>query len=51
MVAHRASAIAACDVVVLLDSGKVSAIGSHEELLATSELYQNLHQGGRENGK
>jgi len=47
MVAHRAAAIAACDVVVLLDGGKVSAVGSHEDLLATSTVYQNLHQGGQ----
>ena len=51
MVAHRAAAIAACDVVILMDGGKVSAIGSHEELLAASELYQNLYQGGKDNGK
>jgi len=51
MVAHRAAAIAACDVVILLDGGKIAAIGSHEELLATSQLYQNLHQGGKDNGK
>jgi len=51
MVAHRAAAIAACDVVVLLDGGQVSAIGTHEELLVSSSLYQNLHQGGNGNGK
>ena len=51
MVAHRAAAIAACDVVILMDGGKVAAIGSHEELLAANELYQNLHQGGKDNGK
>ncbi|MCL2376577.1 MAG: ABC transporter ATP-binding protein/permease [Defluviitaleaceae bacterium] len=51
MVAHRAAAIAACDVVILMDGGKVSAIGSHEELMATSTVYQNLHEGGNGNGK
>jgi len=51
MVAHRAAAIAACDVVVLMDGGKISAIGSHDELLAASTVYQNLHHGGKSNGK
>ncbi|MCL2573298.1 MAG: ABC transporter ATP-binding protein/permease [Defluviitaleaceae bacterium] len=55
MVAHRTAAIAACDVIVLLDGGKISAIGSHEELSATSELYQSLsrtrNNGGGQNGK
>ena len=51
MVAHRAAAIAACDMIVLLDGGKVAAIGTHEELLATNALYQNLTEGGKNNGK
>ena len=51
MVAHRPAAISACDVVVLMDGGKVVAIGSHEELIATNDIYKNLMEGGRNNGK
>jgi ABC-type multidrug transport system fused ATPase/permease subunit len=51
MVAHRAAATRVCDVVILMDGGKISAIGTHEELLATSEVYQNLHGEGKNNGK
>ena len=51
MVAHRPAAIAACDAVVLMDGGKVAAVGSHEELIASNELYQNLMEGGKNNGK
>ncbi|MDD5089235.1 MAG: ATP-binding cassette domain-containing protein, partial [bacterium] len=42
IIAHRLSSIRFADRVVLLDAGKISAIGSHDELLATSPLYANL---------
>ena len=43
------------DKIILLDQGKISAVGSHATLMKTSELYQdmvkrqtleNLVQGG-----
>ena len=46
MVAHRARAIAACDTIVVLDGGKVSGIGSHEELLDKNAVYRGLYENG-----
>lgn len=43
VVAHRATAIAACDTIIVLDGGKVSGVGSHEELLADNEVYRGLY--------
>jgi len=43
IVAHRATAIAACDTIIVLDGGKVSGVGSHEELLADNEVYRGLY--------
>lgn len=42
MVAHRLSTIENADKIVVLDKGKVLAIGKDEELLQTCSLYQNL---------
>ena len=43
IVAHRATAIAACDTIIVLDGGKVSGVGNHEELIANNEVYRGLY--------
>jgi ATP-binding cassette subfamily B protein len=40
VIAHRPGTIRLADTVVLLDGGKVAAIGTHDELLATNERYR-----------
>lgn len=44
VVAHRMSTIKGADQVVVLDAGRVSDIGRHEELMQRSALYQALYQ-------
>jgi len=44
MVAHRTQAISACDTIIVMDSGKVSGIGSHEELVKTNDIYKRLYE-------
>jgi ATP-binding cassette subfamily B protein len=39
VIAHRPATIALADRVLLLDRGRVMAEGTHDELLASSELY------------
>ena len=52
MVAHRAAAINACDVIILMDAGKIAAIGRHEDLLAANSMYRNLYEkGANQNGQ
>lgn len=43
----RVSLLAACDRVIVLDRGRVVAVGSHEELLATTPLYRRLAEQER----
>jgi len=40
IVAHRPSTVMLADRVALLEDGKVTAVGRHSELLATSEHYK-----------
>ncbi len=52
IVSQRTSSIRHADKIVLLDDGKIQAIGTHEELLETSPLYKEIHYqqvGGEDN--
>ena len=42
IVAHRLATVADADQIVVLDSGRVVATGTHAELLDSSELYHEL---------
>jgi ABC-type multidrug transport system fused ATPase/permease subunit len=42
IVSQRASSIQFADQIVVLDDGKVAGIGSHEELLASCEVYREI---------
>ena len=42
VIAQRISAVMNSDVIIVLDSGKVAALGSHRELLATSDIYRSI---------
>lgn len=41
---HRFSLISLCDRVVLMDEGRILAVGTPQELLATQPLYQKLYR-------
>ena len=44
VVAHRLSTIRRANRIAVLECGRITAIGSHEELLAVSPTYQRLYQ-------
>lgn len=54
IIAQRISSVMYADKIVVLDKGEISAIGTHEELLNTSDIYKDIYdsqvgQGGIEN--
>ncbi|MFF2727070.1 ABC transporter ATP-binding protein [Streptomyces sp. NPDC058008] len=50
VVAHRPSTVMLADRVALLSEGRISAVGTHQELLRTNTEYAWLMSGGRETG-
>jgi ATP-binding cassette, subfamily B, bacterial IrtA/YbtP len=47
VVAHRLASVTGADRIVVLEAGRVHAVGTHEELLATAPLYQELWNSER----
>lgn len=43
IIAQRVSSVESADRILVLDSGKISALGTHEQLLATSEIYRDIY--------
>jgi ATP-binding cassette, subfamily B, multidrug efflux pump len=42
IVSHRLSAVEDADQIIVLNSGEIEAIGTHQDLLKTSKTYRNL---------
>jgi len=44
VIAHRLSTIRKADKIVVMDAGRITEIGSHDELVAQGGIYQHLHE-------
>jgi ATP-binding cassette, subfamily B, bacterial MsbA len=44
VIAHRLSTVRRATRTVVLEDGRITAIGSHEELLRISPTYQRLYE-------
>ena len=56
IIAQRVASVQDADRIILMNGGCISAIGTHEELLASNEVYRDLYKsqnrvGGDKDGK
>lgn len=50
IVAQRISSIQEADQIIVLDNGKINAIGTHEELYKSNEIYQEVYNSQSKKG-
>ena len=50
LVAQRISSVQYADQIIVLDQGKLSDMGSHDELMARSKVYQEIYASQQEGG-
>jgi len=44
IIAQRISSVQDADKIIVLDDGKISGIGTHEELLKTNDIYKEMYE-------
>lgn len=53
IIAQRISSVFNCDKIIVMEKGRISAVGTHSELLNSSEIYKDVYlsqaKGGSDN--
>ena len=51
IIAQRIASVEDADVIIVMDNGKISALGNHSELLENSEIYREVYNQQTKGGK
>ena len=53
IIAQRVASVQDCDMIIIMDGGKIMGTGTHEELLKSNEIYREIYEeqtkGGSDN--
>ena len=50
IIAQRVSSVQDADQIIILDNGRVHAVGTHEELLTSNQIYQEVYYSQQKGG-
>jgi ATP-binding cassette subfamily B protein len=50
IIAQRVSSVINADKIIVLDDGKINAVGTHEELLRTCDIYREVYESQNKGG-
>ena len=48
IIAQRISSVMDADVILVLDAGKISGMGTHDQLMASNQIYREVYQSQQE---
>lgn len=48
IIAQRVNSVSTADKIIVMDDGKISAIGTHDELMKSSEIYKDVYKSQQE---
>ena len=50
IIAQRIASVQDADMIVVLDNGQISAVGTHDELMQTSSIYREVYYSQQKGG-
>ena len=50
IIAQRIASVQELDMIILMENGQIGAVGTHEELMQTSAVYQDIYYSQQKGG-
>ena len=50
IIAQRIASVQESDMIILMEGGQIGAVGNHESLMATSQIYQEIYYSQQKGG-